>query len=100
FSPDREHLHHLFLRAGFTPGQTTIILMLIVAVLGGVGVALSLLGAPDILLVAGLLLLVLIHDLFVRLGWRTSKALRRLHRRLLGKPAVRHPDQLLRLRHR
>lgn len=98
FSADREHLHHLLLRAGFTPGQTTVILMLLVALLGGIGVLLSLLGAPDIVLLAGLLLLVLLHDLFVRMGWRTSKALRRLHRRLLGGPAVRDPEQLIRLR--
>lgn len=98
FSADRDHLHHIFLRAGFTPGQTTMILMLLVAALGGTGVMLSLAGVPDILLLAGLLLVFLLHGLFVARAWRTSKALRRLHKATVGRAAMHSGAQLVRLR--
>lgn len=98
FSADRDHLHHIFLRAGFTPGQTTLILMLLVAVLGGIGVVLSLAGVPDILLLLGLLLAFAAHITFVALAWHTSKALRRLHRATLGRDIDPKAAQLVRFR--
>lgn len=98
FSADRDHLHHIFLRAGFTPGQTTLILMLLVAVLGGIGVVLSLAGVPDILLLLGLLLAFAAHITFVARAWQTSKALRRLHRATLGREVDPKAAQLVRFR--
>ncbi|MDZ7852006.1 MAG: MraY family glycosyltransferase [Halomonas sp.] len=98
FSADRDHLHHIFLRAGFTPGQTTVLLMLLVAALGAVGVVFSLAGVPDVLLLLGLVLLFAVHGLFVTCAWQTSKALRRLHRATLGQGAVRADSGLVRFR--
>lgn len=98
FSADRDHLHHIFLRAGFTPGQTTLILILIVASLGGVGVVLSLANVPDVLLLIGLLLMFSLHALFVAYAWQTSKALRRLHRATLGRVHNPAAVQMIRLR--
>ncbi|WP_416137198.1 hypothetical protein ACM26W_11860 [Halomonas sp. HK25] len=101
FAADRDHLHHIFLRAGFTPGQTTLLLMLLVAALGAVGVMFSLAGVPDVLLLVGLVGLLILHDLFVRRAWRTSKALRRLHLATLGAARAHQQERLLvRLRHR
>src|SRR5690554_446715 len=101
FSADRDHLHHIFLRAGFTPGQTTLILMLLVAALGAVGVSFSLAGVPDGLLLVGLVGLFALHDLFVRRAWLTSKALRRLHLATLGAARVQQSERLaVRLRQR
>ena len=79
FAADREHLHHLFLRAGFSHGGTTLTLVVIAFALGAVGVLGSLVGVPDILLLLGLIAVVLLHYVFIRHAWRTSKALRRLH---------------------
>ncbi|SHM25611.1 UDP-GlcNAc:undecaprenyl-phosphate GlcNAc-1-phosphate transferase [Vreelandella subglaciescola] len=100
FSADRNHLHHIFLRAGFTAGQTSMILMLLVAALGGIGVVLSLVGVPDVLLLASLLVVFLMHGLFVTRAWHTSKALRRLHKATLDGGAVRASSQIVRLRSR
>jgi UDP-GlcNAc:undecaprenyl-phosphate/decaprenyl-phosphate GlcNAc-1-phosphate transferase len=101
FAADRDHLHHIFLRAGFTPGQTTLLLMLVVAALGAVGVMFSLAGVPDGLLLLGLVGLVALHDLFVRRAWRTSKALRRLHLATLGAARAQQQERLVvRLRYR
>ncbi|WP_349609622.1 MraY family glycosyltransferase [Halomonas sp. H10-9-1] len=98
FSADRDHLHHIILRAGFTPGQTTLILILLVVALGGVGVVFSLAGVPDLLLLLGLTGLIAVHGLFVQRAWVTSKALRRLHGATLRQGAVRAPAQMMRLR--
>ncbi|PZP54991.1 MAG: undecaprenyl/decaprenyl-phosphate alpha-N-acetylglucosaminyl 1-phosphate transferase [Micavibrio aeruginosavorus] len=37
FEPDRRHFHHHFLDAGFSPAQTTIIILTWSAILGGIG---------------------------------------------------------------
>ncbi|TLF44789.1 undecaprenyl/decaprenyl-phosphate alpha-N-acetylglucosaminyl 1-phosphate transferase [Halomonas urmiana] len=95
---DRDHLHHIFLRAGFTPGQTTLVLMLCVIGLGGVGVLFSLVGVPDILLLVGLAVVVVAHSLFVGRAWRTSKALRRLHAATLGSRLHQPAVPMVRLR--
>ncbi|MCE8027022.1 MraY family glycosyltransferase [Billgrantia aerodenitrificans] len=79
FSADRDHLHHIFLRAGFSPGSATVALMMISAALGMVGVVGSLVGVPDVLLLVGLLGAAVAHYVFVKHAWRTSKALRRLY---------------------
>ncbi|MGE4313452.1 MAG: glycosyltransferase family 4 protein [Pseudobdellovibrionaceae bacterium] len=46
FSPDRRHFHHHFLEAGFTPGQTTVIITCYAALLGAIGVFLPATGVP------------------------------------------------------
>lgn len=79
FAPDREHLHHIFLRAGFSSGSTTMILVAAAFLLGFVGVLGSLVGVPDALLLLGLVLVIKLHSLYISFAWRTSKALRRLY---------------------
>ena len=86
FVADRDHMHHLFLRAGYTPGQTTAILVATSFLLGAVGVFGSLAGIPDVLLAVGLLVVAVLHFVFVRFAWRTMRALRRL-RAISTRPA-------------
>lgn len=80
FAPDREHLHHIFLRAGFSAGSTTMILAVAALMLGFVGVFGALVGIPDLLLLLGLVVVVLFYSLYISFAWRTSKALRRLYK--------------------
>ena len=79
FRADREHLHHIFLRAGYTVGETSALLLTLTVALGALGVMGSVIGIPDPLLYAGLLALVTGHVVFIRRAWRTARALRRLH---------------------
>lgn len=79
FRADREHLHHIFLRAGYTVGETSALLLLLTVALGGIGIMGSVVGVPDPILYAGLLGLVGGHVVFIRRAWRTARALRRLH---------------------
>lgn len=59
FSADRGHFHHHFIRAGFTPGQATSIILAIVFVMGAIGVLGLKVGVPlpvlTIVWIAGLL---------------------------------------------
>jgi len=75
---DRNHLHHIFGRAGFTPGQTTAALIALSTGLGAVGVLGSAIGVPDVVLGLALLMVIAGHYLFVRYAWRSTRALKRL----------------------
>lgn len=81
FLADREHLHHLFIRAGYPPGQACWALAGIAFTFGGVGVLFSVYGVPDAVMAIGLLVAITLHFVFVRYAWRTMKALRRLGQR-------------------
>ena len=79
FQADRNHLHHILGRAGFTPAQSAAVLILLSLALGGVGVIGSTIGVPDIVLGIALVGVAVAHYLFVRYAWRSTRALRRLH---------------------
>jgi UDP-GlcNAc:undecaprenyl-phosphate GlcNAc-1-phosphate transferase len=69
FSPDREHLHHLVLRTGFGPRETATRIIATSFILGGIGTAGALVGAPDAMMLLGLVLVLLGHTAFVlRIG--------------------------------
>mgnify|MGYP002152304172 CR=1 FL=1 len=91
FHADRNHLHHILGRAGFSVGQSTAVLMVASAVLGGFGVLGSLIGVPDVVLGVALLSIVFGHYLFVRYAWRSTRALKRI---LASRPPSSFPDQL------
>jgi UDP-GlcNAc:undecaprenyl-phosphate GlcNAc-1-phosphate transferase len=78
FHADRNHLHHILGRAGFTPGQSAGLLSLLTIVLGGIGVFGSLNGVPDVVLGILLVALAIGHYLFVRYAWRSTRAIKRL----------------------
>lgn len=50
FKPDRRHFHHHFLNAGFTPGQTTFLILSYSALLGAVGFFGIKFGVPEYIL--------------------------------------------------
>jgi UDP-GlcNAc:undecaprenyl-phosphate GlcNAc-1-phosphate transferase len=75
---DRNHLHHLLERAGFSAGQSTLILVGLSLGFGAVGVLGSASGVPDIVLGSGLVVILAAHYLFVRYAWRSTRALKRL----------------------
>lgn len=74
FSPDRRHFHHHFAAAGFTPGQTTVIILAYVLVLGSIGIFGVMAGVPDfvlgwawVALWAGHTVLTIKHQRFIQL---------------------------------
>ncbi len=76
--PDREHLHHILRRAGFSVAQTTLLIVAGVVVLGAAGMSAAWAGVADEWLWLGLFILGAMHLVFTERGWRTVLALQRL----------------------
>lgn len=77
FAPDREHLHHIFLLAGFSVNQTVAAM----ALLGVGGVAVGLAGnwfdLPDMVLAGSFLLVGMLYFLLIMRSWRRMRFLGR-----------------------
>lgn len=88
FAADRQHLHHLMLEAGFTPGLVALTLMAAAVVLGGAAIVATNLAAPDWTLLIAFLALLSLHFVFMIDRDRAVAQLRRLHQFLRAPDAV------------
>lgn len=77
FQADREHLHHLFLRAGLTPGAAVSVIIAGSALLGAVGFLGGAAEVPDAVLAAAIVPVVVAHGLIHMRAWRFARLLRR-----------------------
>jgi len=91
FEADREHLHHILQRAGFTPGQTVAIVYTLSLLLAGVGVAGWWLGLPEYVMFYGFMALYGLYFYGVLHAWKLMKRVRRLHD---GLEAIGHMEGL------
>jgi UDP-GlcNAc:undecaprenyl-phosphate GlcNAc-1-phosphate transferase len=71
-SADRNHLHYVLLRAGFSPRQTVAILLLVALAFGGFGVGVWLAGLPDSILFWGSLA---VYAVYLAVMWRVWPAM-------------------------
>lgn len=79
FHPDRFHLHHLLLRAGFKVGDVVLAVVLLHGLLGVVGLAGLYLGVWEPLMFAGFLGAFFGYLHLTYRPWRCMQALRRWH---------------------
>jgi len=79
FSADREHLHHILLRAGFTPGQTVAIVYVLSLLLAAFGVAGWSQGVPEYVMFYSFMALFGLYYYGVHRAWKLMKQLRRVH---------------------
>ena len=79
--PDREHLHHIFQRAGFSLRGTVYLVTVLALGMGAVGVTGWLLGIPDWVMLVAWLLAFVGHIYFVQHAWRMVRAIRWLRKR-------------------
>jgi len=77
FSAGRDHMHHIWMHAGFTPGETTLLIMGLNAVLGLIGFAGWILGLPEWVLAAGYFAIFALHSMLATHAWKASKWLKR-----------------------
>lgn len=83
FSPDRQHIHHLVMRAGFSPRQAFVLITLAAAVLAAIGVIGEHLGfVPEWLMLLLFLLAFLFYGYCIKRAWRVARLLKRIKRRL------------------
>lgn len=86
FSADKEHLHHVFLLAGFTVTETVLTMGGLAAVGVAIGIAGSWYGVSDLLLASAFLLLGLAYFWVILRAWTFMRFLRRsiCRRRAIG----------------
>ena len=77
FSAGRDHMHHIWMHAGFTPGETTLLLMALNTALGAIGFAAWRLGLPEWVLASAYVGLFMLHSIIATHAWKVSKWLKR-----------------------
>lgn len=83
FSPDRQHIHHLIMRAGFTPRQTFVLITLAAAILAAIGVMGEWLSfIPEWFMLALFLLAFFFYGYCIKRAWRVARYIKRIKRRL------------------
>jgi UDP-N-acetylmuramyl pentapeptide phosphotransferase/UDP-N-acetylglucosamine-1-phosphate transferase len=69
-APDRTHIHHILIRAGFKPWQTLYILVLVQAVLVLFGVTASVYSLPEYISFAVAIGFVALYQILMKRSWR------------------------------
>ena len=87
FKPDRTHVHHILLHAGFTPRQTLGIILLVGGMFHGIGIALHYAGVRDVIQLIIFLVIFTIYYQAVIHAFRLSKLIQ--HFKGKRKPAKR-----------
>lgn len=82
FHPDRNHLHHLLVRAGFRIQDIAHIIALIQLMFGGVGLIGFYLGAPEAWMLVSFIGIFVVYCYVIARPWRFVPSLRTLHSRL------------------
>ncbi|EAB9337435.1 UDP-N-acetylglucosamine--undecaprenyl-phosphate N-acetylglucosaminephosphotransferase [Salmonella enterica subsp. enterica serovar Kiambu] len=83
FSPDRQHIHHLVMRAGFTSRQAFVLITLAAAILAGVGVTAEYSHfVPEWVMLVLFLLAFLLYGYCIKRAWKVARFIKRVKRRL------------------
>jgi len=67
--PDRDHLHHIFIRAGFTDRQALAIISAIAALLATIGVLGEIFRVPEVIMLGGFLALFACYNWAIQRIW-------------------------------
>lgn len=67
---DREHLHHIFLRIGFSDFSALLVIITLASLLGGIGITSQLLQAPEMLMFDLFMLLFAVYLYFILHAWK------------------------------
>lgn len=79
FSADREHLHHILQRAGFSHGQSVCLIWLLSLLMAGIGVAGWWLGVPEYVMFYAFMTLFGLYFYGMMHAWKLAKLIRRAH---------------------
>lgn len=70
FKPDREHLHHIFMRAGFSSREALIFISLVALMLASIGIIFEISGIPESIVLACYVGLFFIYGLTLKNSWK------------------------------
>ncbi|ECB0808484.1 UDP-N-acetylglucosamine--undecaprenyl-phosphate N-acetylglucosaminephosphotransferase [Salmonella enterica subsp. enterica serovar Kentucky] len=83
FSPDRQHIHHLVMRAGFTSRQAFVLITLAAAILAGVGVTAEYSHfVPEWVMLVLFLLAFFLYGYCIKRAWKVARFIKRVKSRL------------------
>ncbi|ABZ76065.1 undecaprenyl-phosphate alpha-N-acetylglucosaminyl 1-phosphatetransferase [Shewanella halifaxensis HAW-EB4] len=77
FKPDRDHLHHIFERAGYSRKQTLARITLLSAILATIGVLGELLAVPEVMMFIGFLVIFVAYNWALAHVWQILTWIRR-----------------------
>jgi len=77
FEADQEHLHHAFLRAGYSTGEAWVNITLVAAALGGVGILIDVSKLPEYLSFWLFIGFALVYYFYMRHSWEKQRFLGR-----------------------
>ena len=82
FSADRQHIHHLIMRAGFTSRQAFVLITVAAALLAGIGVLGEYLAfIPEWVMLVLFLMAFFLYGYCLKHAWRVARKIRRIKRR-------------------
>ncbi|MDX8000550.1 UDP-N-acetylglucosamine--undecaprenyl-phosphate N-acetylglucosaminephosphotransferase [Xenorhabdus sp. Reich] len=88
FSPDRQHIHHLIMRAGFTSRQAFILITLAAILLASIGIIGERLSfVPEWVMLALFLLAFMLYGYCIKRAWRVARFIKRCKRRMRRSPS-------------
>ena len=70
FKPDRDHLHHILQRVGFSSRKTLVIISSAAAVMSGIGLAGEYFQVPEVIMLIGFLATFIVYSLTIRIAVR------------------------------
>lgn len=76
FSADREHLHHIFLRAGYSVSRTVVIILFASLILGLIGLAGWHYGVPEYIMFYTFLGVFALYSMAMNHAWRMMKVIK------------------------
>ncbi|KAB7894533.1 UDP-phosphate N-acetylglucosaminyl 1-phosphate transferase [Serratia sp. Leaf50] len=82
FSADRQHIHHLIMRAGFSSRQAFVLITLAAAVLAAIGVIGEHLQFPEWLMLGLFFVAFMLYGYCIKRAWRVARFIKRVKRRL------------------
>lgn len=83
FSPDRQHIHHLIMRAGFTSRQAFVLITLAAALLASIGVITEYIHSiPEWVMLALFLLAFFLYGYCIKRAWKVARFIKRAKRRM------------------
>jgi len=77
FSADQHHLHHAFLRAGFSVVETWLMITLMAVACGGVGILFEIAGVPGYISFWTFIILAVSYSIYIKRSWETQSFLSR-----------------------
>lgn len=86
FSADRQHIHHLIMRAGFTSRQAFVLITLAAAILAGIGVVAEYTRIlPEWMMLVLFLLAFFLYGYCIKRAWKVARLIKRVKRRIRRK---------------